>query len=211
MKEKILQALKTKYTGVQSLVLDRVAEELAKTVTEEANIETAIGGVGGLINTFNSILQSEGDRRATDAAKTALGNYERQHNLKEGKPIEGPKPADPNDIASIVANAVKAAVEPLQNELNQFKQKGSSEALSAKLKAKMAEKKIPEAFLKGRTVESEDKLDGVLAEIEADFTAVKQDLINEGVVVEPPKGSVGNPSSVDADIEAWAGKDKKSN
>lgn len=206
MKEKILQALKTKYTGVQALVLDRVADELAKTVTDEATIETAVGGVGGLITTFNSILQSEGDRRATEASKTAVGNYEKQHNLKEGKPIEAPKPADPNDVATIVANAVKAAVEPLQNEINQFKQKGSTEALTGKLKAKMAEKKIPEAFLKGRTIESEEKLDSVLSEIEADFTDVKQNLINEGVVVEPPKGSVGNPSSVDADIEAWAGK-----
>ena len=206
MKEKILQALKTKYTGVQALVLDRVADELAKTVTEETAIETAVGGVGGLITTFNSILQSEGDRRATEASKTAVGNYEKQHNLKEGKPIEAPKPADPNDVATIVANAVKAAVEPLQNEINQFKQKGSTEALTAKLKAKMAEKKIPEAFLKGRTIESEEKLDIVLSEIESDFTAVKQSLINEGVVVEPPKGSIGNPSSVDADIEAWAGK-----
>lgn len=206
MKEKILQALKTKYTGVQALVLDRVADELAKTVTEEANIETAIGGVGGLITTFNSILQSEGDRRATDAQKTAIGNYEKQHNLKEGKAIEAPKSVDPNDIASIIATAVKAAIDPLQNELNQFKQKGSTEVLTAKLRAKMAEKKIPEAFLKGRTIESEEVLDSVLAEIESDFTTVKQNLINEGVVVEPPKGSVGNPSSVDADIEAWAGK-----
>ena len=29
----------------------------------------------------------EGDRRATDATKTSIANYEKKHNLKEGKPV----------------------------------------------------------------------------------------------------------------------------
>lgn len=204
MKEKILQALKTKYTGVQSLILDRVADELAKTVTDETTIETAVGGVGGLITTFSSLLQSEGDKRATSAVATAISGYEKQHNLKEGKPIEAPKQPEPGDISAIVAQAVKAAIEPMQHKLNQYETKGATDVLVGKLKAKMADKKIPETFLKGRTIETEEMLDTVMAEIETDYTAVKQNLVNEGVVVELPKQSIGIPSAVDADIKAWA-------
>lgn len=208
MKEKILQALKTKYTGVQSLILDRVADDLAKTVTDEAAIETAVGGVGGLITTFSSILQSEGDKRATSAVATAISGYEKQHNLKDGKPIEAPKPADPSDISAIVAQAVKAAMEPMQQKLNQYEQKGNTDVLVGKLKAKMSEEKIPETFLKGRTIETEEMLGTVFAEIKSDYTAVKQNLVNEGVVVEPPKQSFGAPNAVDAEIKAWADSKK---
>ena len=44
MKKKILDALKTKYAnlGISDSVLDRVAENLAKTVTEEDGIEAAV-------------------------------------------------------------------------------------------------------------------------------------------------------------------------
>ena len=39
MKEKIFVALKTKFEGVQDAILNRVADKLSKTVTEENQIE----------------------------------------------------------------------------------------------------------------------------------------------------------------------------
>ena len=44
--------------------------------------------------TIQQIIDAEGDRRATDAQKTAVANYERKHGLKDGKTIE---PSDPNE------------------------------------------------------------------------------------------------------------------
>ena len=60
MKEQILKALKTKYKnlGFGEKAFEGVAEYLAKTVTEEANIETAIDGVEGMLKVF----QSEADK-----------------------------------------------------------------------------------------------------------------------------------------------------
>lgn len=54
MKEKILVALKTKYKtfGFSGKAFDGVADYLSKTVTEESQIETAIGGVEGLLKSF---------------------------------------------------------------------------------------------------------------------------------------------------------------
>ena len=60
MKSKILIALKTKYKnlGFGEKAFEGVAEYLATTVTEEANIETAIGGVEPMLKAF----QSESDK-----------------------------------------------------------------------------------------------------------------------------------------------------
>lgn len=91
MKQKILEVLKTRYAGVAESILDRVADKLAKTVTDDAGIATAVDGA------FNDILESYGDKRATDASKTAVANYERKHGLKDGQKVSGGEPPiEPN-------------------------------------------------------------------------------------------------------------------
>ena len=62
MIEKIKQALKTKYAtlGLGEKAFDGVAEFLVKTVTEDAQVETAIEGVSGMLTSF----QTETSNRA---------------------------------------------------------------------------------------------------------------------------------------------------
>lgn len=64
MKEKILAALKTKYSnlGFGTKALDGVAAILEKSVTDESQIETAISGV----EPFLKVFQSEADRARTE-------------------------------------------------------------------------------------------------------------------------------------------------
>lgn len=86
MKEKILAALKTKFTGANANVLNRIAEKLAKTVTTDEQLTTAIAGVSQEIV---EVMESYGDSRATEATQTATLNYENKYGLKNGKPIAG--------------------------------------------------------------------------------------------------------------------------
>lgn len=88
MEKKILDALTDKYAGVKESILRRVATKLAKTVESEDDIATAIEGA------FTDVLEAYGDQRATDAQKTAVANYERKHNLKDGKAVDGGKPVE---------------------------------------------------------------------------------------------------------------------
>ena len=44
---------------------------------------------------FQDVVTNYGDFRADGAQKTAVSNYEKKHNIKDGKPIEEPKPQDP--------------------------------------------------------------------------------------------------------------------
>lgn len=98
MKEKILTALKTKFTGANANVLNRIAEKLAKTVTTDEQLTTAVAGVSQEIV---EVMESYGDSRATEATQTATLNYENKYGLKNGKPIAGaptaPQTQQPNN------------------------------------------------------------------------------------------------------------------
>lgn len=86
MKEKILEQLKTKFVGVSETTLNRMAEKAAKTVTSEEQVTTFVDGVS-----FQHVIDSEADYRATKATQTSVENYEKKHNIKEGKPVENQK------------------------------------------------------------------------------------------------------------------------
>lgn len=67
MREKILNALKTKYPGVDAKTLERVADKLSKTVTTEDAVQTAVDGV-----TVQQLMESYGDARANEAQASAV-------------------------------------------------------------------------------------------------------------------------------------------
>jgi len=201
MKEKILQLLRAKFQGTHNVVLDRVADHLSQTVKDESELETAIAGVEPLVKSFSEVLQSETDRRVTDAQKKAIDNFRQKHGLDEnGKPIQDPdfeKKDDPTPPQN-------AELKKLQERLEAFEKKEKQGELMNSLKGKLKEKKIPESFIKGRTVESEDQIDTVLKEIETDFAGVKQHFINEGVLTEKPADPLGGGDKADDEIAAWA-------
>ena len=88
--EKLLAALKTKFQGVEDATLQRIASKKAEGVTDESKVNSIVEGIS-----FQDVLTSYGDYRADGAQKTAVSNYEKKHNIKDGKPIEEPKPQDP--------------------------------------------------------------------------------------------------------------------
>lgn len=83
MKQLILNALKTKFAGVSEQILDRVATKLVQTVTTAEQVQTAVDGV-----TFQQVLESYGDSRATQATQTAVHNYETKYGLKDGAKVQ---------------------------------------------------------------------------------------------------------------------------
>lgn len=82
MRKQILEALKAKFEGVSEKVLGRIADRLANTATTAEEVRTAVDGV-----TFQQVLDSYGDSRATEAQQTAVQNYEKKYGLKDGKAV----------------------------------------------------------------------------------------------------------------------------
>lgn len=146
MKGKILVALKTKYKtfGFGDKAFDGVADYLSKTVTEESQIETAISGVEGLLKAFQGDIdtvrnEKSGLQKQLDELKTKIENP---------NPNPDPKPEDKADMATIIANAVSAAVKPLSDELAQFKAEKSQATRQEQIMAKAKGYGIPETFAK---------------------------------------------------------------
>ena len=109
-------------------------------------------------------------------------NYEKRHNLKDGKPIENPnsnpnpnpKPEDKtDDMAAIIANAVSTAVKPLSDELAQFKAEKSQATRQEQIMAKAKEYGIPENYAKRCAIKDDEDLDVY-------FKDLKQEFANDG-------------------------------
>ena len=83
MRKEILDALKAKFLGVSDTILGRIADKIAKTAMTAEDVKTAVDGV-----TFQQVLESYGDSRATEAQQTAVHNYETKYGLKDGQKID---------------------------------------------------------------------------------------------------------------------------
>ena len=188
--EQILAGLQQKFSGVDTAILTRIATKKAEGVTDETKVNSIIEGIS-----FSDVLNSYGDFRAGDASRTSVLNYEKRHNLKDGKPVETTttttttKAEDkPDDMATIIANAVSAAVKPLSDKLAQFETEKSQATRQEQIMAKAKEYGIPENYAKRCAIKDDEDLD-------AYFKDLKQEFANDGF-----KG-VTPPESAEAKIE----------
>jgi hypothetical protein len=117
MKEKILAALKTKYAnkGFSAKTLEGIAENLAATVTEESNIQTAVDGLEGVMN----VMQAEGDRRANEATAKAKADAEKAKTPPENN-TETP-PVDSTKDVPEWAKTLTDTLNSISKELNGLK------------------------------------------------------------------------------------------
>jgi len=215
MREKILAFLKTKLTGVPDAYLLGVADTFSKTIKDEKDIETVF--TDGIIETLKfsaTQLQIEGDRRATEAQKTALKNFQEKHGLDEnGVPIKKPvgRPPKDKDVDSdpdepVWFTAFKReqadSVAALKAEIETQKQEKTSAELSEKVKKHEKLKDIPASYFKGRNLipKSEAEIDQLVTEIENDYIGFKQEMAEKGVVISVPPaggGQTGDKVTID--------------
>ncbi|HCY68845.1 MAG TPA: hypothetical protein DHV19_01255 [Bacteroides cellulosilyticus] len=183
--EQILAGLQQKFTGVDTAILTRIATKKAEGVTDDTKVNSIVEGIS-----FSDVLNSYGDFRAGDASKTAVTNYEKKHNLKEGKPIEITTTTTQQqtteqqpDMATIIANAVSTAVKPLSDKLAQFETEKSQATRQEQILTKAKEYGIPENYAKRCAIKDDEDLD-------AYFKDLKQDFANDGFKgVTPPESA----------------------
>lgn len=207
--------MKAKFLGVSDTILGRIADKIAKTATTAEDVKTAVDGV-----TFQQVLESYGDSRATEAQQTAVQNYEKKYGLKEGKKVDGGKPEiepepkpDPNkggdDLSKTIAAAVAAAMKPLQDEIANFKKGKVTETRRQKLGAVID--KLPENLRKGYSrisVDdlSDDEFNAMLGEVSTEVDGIAKETIARGAVMGRPFGHGGKnaPTGAGAAKEATA-------
>lgn len=191
MYEKILQAIRTKYSnlGLSNEILEGLARQLAGFVKEETEIEAAVGGV----ETTLKMIQSFGDKRATSEAERLKKEY-------EGK--KAPEKKEETEDVPAWGKSILDGYKTLQEKLDGIYAKETSNSLSQKLSSILSEKKVPESFSKialvGRTFKDEAEVLALADTVATQFDVFKQDSVNSGFsYTEPP--AAGIPPKKDSD------------
>lgn len=192
MKKQILEALKVKFEGISEAVLSRIAEKLAKTTLKEEDVATVVGGV-----TITQVLESYGDSRATEAQQTAVLNYEKKHNIKDGQKAEGVEPAKPIETKTPITDDTPAWAKALIDSQKNLADKlasleGEKVVTTRKQKLDSIINKLPENLrkpyqrtpLKDLTDEAFDALTG---EISAEVESLATEITTQGALFGRPK------------------------
>lgn len=207
MYKEILEQLKTKFSGVSEQILDRIAKKMAETVTKSEDVKTAVDGV-----TFQKVLESYGDSRATDATRTAVLNYEKKHGLKDGQKVDTATQQQqqveikPDETAPAWAQALANSVKTLTEKVETIQ----TERVASMRKQQMSEvlSKLPENLRKGyERINLEDMDDEAFKTLLADVTGEVGEIAKDtsakgaafGVPTSPLQGVQSNPQEASDD------------
>lgn len=221
----ILAALQTKFTGVDAKILGRIAKKYAKTATgtTEADAKTIVDGI-----TFQQVLESHADYRATEAQKTAVANYESKHNLRDGKPIEQPQQQNtqpqtsqqeqngqtagqqggqPEEKVPAWAQQMMADNKALREELQSYKTERTQNSRLERFREaiKGAPEKVKARYEKDfarLTFKDDADFDSYLEEIAPDITAMAALAPRNGAAVGAPFGSQGSNTAASDLVKA---------
>lgn len=172
--EQILAGLQQKFAGVDTATLTRIATKKAEGVTDETKVNSVVEGIS-----FQDVLTSYGDFRAGDARITAVANYEKKHNLKDGKPIKEPeekkdeKKDDKKDEVPAWAQALIDSNKNLSEKLTAYETEKAQAQRNSQISEVAKKYGIPEFMLKDRNIPENTDLDTY-------FKDMKQDMSNSG-------------------------------
>lgn len=204
MKKKLLEALKTKFIGVDEAVLERMATKRAEGLTDESKITAIVDGI-----TIQDVVKSYGDYRANEAAASSVSNYEEKHGLKDGKPVtkgvneetgkEGKKTYTADELDSYFNSKMEEKWKPYQQEIDAYKAEKAKSERQALITSKAKELGLSDNDMEYVTV-PEDK------DVTEFLTGYKQSLINRGLKPAESEGAqVGDEQVQNAVADDWLG------
>lgn len=135
MKTKIKEALQQGYKnlGLSDEALERVAASVETFVADEADIQKYVESE--LVKSLMKFEQADADRKRTKREKPAPKNADNEAEAKEGdEPQANIKQNEPQvDYAKVMADAIAAALKPLQDKLESIEKENSHKSAIAAL------------------------------------------------------------------------------
>jgi hypothetical protein len=207
MKKKLLEALKTKFVGIDEAILDRIATKKAEGLTDESKITALVDGI-----TIQYVIQSYGDYRANEANVSSVNNYEEKYGLKDGKPVEkggdgngsgtgkeGKKTYTADELDSYLNTKLEEKWKPYQQEIETYKAEKAKSERQTLITSKAKELGLTDSDMEFVTVpEGKD--------VSEFLTGYKQSLINRGLKPAESEGAqVGDEQVQNAVADDWLG------
>lgn len=191
-----------------------IDEKHAEKILKVFNIEKE-EGISNYVSLFKDNILPDltaaetAKKTAEEAAKkVAIEEYEKAHNIKDGKPIETPKP-DEVDLTKL-SPELQAYFKTQQAAIAQLAETVSGIAKGVQVGAKtgtareqFTASKLPEKWFGRIDVDSETSIEDQIKELQAEYTEIQQAVINGEV----EKGTYKpNPEGVPKDrtAEEWA-------
>ena len=204
MKKKLLEALKTKFVGIDEAILDRIATKKAEGLTDESKITALVDGI-----TIQYVIQSYGDYRANEANVSSVNNYEEKYGLKDGKPVttggnegegkEGKKTYTADELDSYFNTKLEEKWKPYQQEIDSYKAEKAKSERQTLITSKAKELGLTDGDMEFVTVP-----DG--KDVSEFLTGYKQSLINRGLKPAESEGAqVGDEQVQNAVADDWLG------
>ena len=130
MKDKIKAALQQEYPhlGLDDETFEGVASAAETLVKEEADIPNFVKGAEKMLKRYQSIAdkargEAAESKKALEELKKKMEDASKKNDDKPDDPKD--KPKDQPDFAKMVADAVTAAVKPLQDKIDAFEAEGT--------------------------------------------------------------------------------------
>lgn len=214
MRDKILQALKTKNSkfGLGPTILEVLADDLAKTVEKDEDVEAAVAGVEGQMKIYQSFadqnrtLQTE----ITNLKKGTEGKTEEQKAAEE-KAAKEKAEADKKEVGDVPewAKALIESNKTLTENLTKIQQKEAQQTTAQTLQAKFTELKIPQSFQKlipmDKVFATPEEMEAFVTEQKASYDSIAQEFGNValGQVPKPLFGEAKKEGEVSPDVQAY--------
>lgn len=205
MKKKLLEALKTKFVGIDEAILERFAAKRVENVTDESQITAIVDGI-----TIQDVIKSYGDYRANEAASSSVSNYEEKHGLKDGKPVtkggneeekgkNGKKAYAADELEDFFTAKLEEKLKPYQQKLEAYEAEKKKADRQTSIANVMKELGLTDDDMQFVTV-PDDK------DPKEYLTGYKQSLINRGLKPAEFEGAqVGDEQAQNSVAEDWLG------
>lgn len=195
MKKKLLEALQTKFEGVDAKILARIADNKANGITDEEQVPSIIDGIS-----FQDVLTSYGDFRAGEASITAVNNYKKK---QEAEKQEEPKEEEPKQEVPEWAQSLIDSNKALTDRLQAFEDGKKAETRQASVSAKAKEYGIPETVVSMLSIPEDADLDVYMKD-------AKQTFANLGMQgLTPPRSGADPKTEAEALAQAITNNTKE--
>jgi hypothetical protein len=177
-----------------------VPEKYAERIQKSFKIEKE-DDISGAIDSFKetllpAITESEEAAKAsakTEAEKLAIAEYEKKHNLKDGKPVETKKEEIldlsglPPELKAFLERQQKRdedqrkTIETLTQSLTSSQKTAANAEKTAAAKALLLQEKLPESWVNRFQLDSETKLEDQIKGLKEKYTTIQQKAIDDAV------------------------------
>lgn len=194
--------MKAKFQGVNAKVLDRIAATLAKTVTTEDQVASAVEGVS---QAMIEAMEAYGDSRATEATQSAVQNYETKYGIKDGVKVttggasqqpetQQPAAGGAGEQTPPWAQALIDSNKQLVERVNRMEAEKTTSSRKVQLDGLLT--KLPENLRKGYeriTLDGlkDEEFNSLISEVTTEVNNITADLNSRGAVFGRPSAHNG--------------------